>query len=144
MIGGQTAAVTFHNTLKKGSLKVTKTSEDGLTEGMKFRLSGTSLSGLKVDEYAVTDSSGIAVFEDIPISGRYPVCAGRSGNRRSVRCPQETKRFGRMEQSNSKEFPKYPEKMELDGYQNRSGNRKPQGRRLSCRSQIRDVSRRAS
>lgn len=72
VIGGQTASVTFHNTLKKGSLKVTKTSEDGLTEGMKFRLSGTSLSGLKVDEYAVTDSSGIAVFEDIPISGDTP------------------------------------------------------------------------
>ena len=72
VIGGQAATVTFHNTLKRGDLKVTKTSEDGLTEGMKFHLSGTSLSGLEVDEYAVTDSSGIAVFEDIPISGNIP------------------------------------------------------------------------
>lgn len=72
VIGGQTASVSFHNTLKKGSLKVTKTSEDGMTEGVKFRLSGTSLSGQKVDEYAVTDSSGIAVFEDIPVSGGTP------------------------------------------------------------------------
>ena len=58
--------------LKRGDLKVTKTSEDGLTEGMTFHLYGTSLSGLPVDEYAVTDSSGIAVFEDVLISGSTP------------------------------------------------------------------------
>ena len=31
-----------------------------MNEGVKFRLHGTSLSGLKVDEYAVTDSAGVA------------------------------------------------------------------------------------
>ena len=72
IVSGQTATVTFNNVLKRGDLKVTKTSEDGLTEGMTFHLYGTSLSGLPVDEYAVTDSSGVAVFEDVLISGSTP------------------------------------------------------------------------
>ena len=63
IVSGQTATVTFNNVLKRGSLEVTKTSEDGLAEGMTFHLSGTSLSGLPVDEYAVTDSTGVARFE---------------------------------------------------------------------------------
>ena len=71
VVSGQTATVTFSNTLKRGDLTVTKTSEDGLTEGVKFRLSGTSLSGLPVDEYAVTDSSGTAHFEDVLIGFGY-------------------------------------------------------------------------
>ena len=62
---GETAAVDFSNILKRGDLKVTKTSEDGLVEGMKFHLYGTSLSGIPVDEYAVTDSAGVAMFSDI-------------------------------------------------------------------------------
>lgn len=45
IVSGQTATVTFNNVLKRGSLEVTKTSEDGLVEGMTFHLSGTSLSG---------------------------------------------------------------------------------------------------
>lgn len=71
VVSGQTATVTFSNTLKRGELTVTKTSEDGLTEGVKFHLSGTSLSGLPVDEYAVTDSSGTAHFEDVLIGSGY-------------------------------------------------------------------------
>lgn len=71
VVSGQTATVTFNNTLKRGDLTVTKTSEDGLTEGMKFHLYGTSLSGLKVDEYAVTNSSGIAEFKDVLIGSGY-------------------------------------------------------------------------
>lgn len=62
----------FSNILKRGDLKVTKTSEDGLVEGMKFHLYGTSLSGIPVDEYAVTDSTGVAIFSDILISGDTP------------------------------------------------------------------------
>ena len=57
--------------LKRGDLVVTKTSEDGLNEGVTFRLSGTSLSGLSVDEYAVTDSSGKAYFKDVLIGTGY-------------------------------------------------------------------------
>lgn len=70
--GGKTATVTFENVLKRGDLKVTKTSEDGLVEGMKFHLTGTSLSGAKVDEYATTDKNGVATFENILISGDKP------------------------------------------------------------------------
>lgn len=71
VISGQVATVTFHNTLKRGSLEVIKTSEDHLIEGVKFHLTGASLSGLPVDEYAVTDSTGKAVFSDVLIGTGY-------------------------------------------------------------------------
>lgn len=71
VISGQVATVTFHNTLKRGSLEVIKTSEDHLIEGVKFHLTGASLSGLPVDEYAVTGSTGKAVFSDVLIGTGY-------------------------------------------------------------------------
>lgn len=71
VVSGQTATVTFNNVLKRGNLVVTKTSEDGLNEGVTFHLYGTSLSGLKVDEYAVTDSSGKVHFNDVLIGTGY-------------------------------------------------------------------------
>ena len=61
----------FYNELKRGDLKVVKTSEDNMVEGIKFHLYGTSLSGHKVDEYAVTDKNGVAMFEDVLIGSRY-------------------------------------------------------------------------
>ena len=72
LIGGKTSTVTFSNTLKRGSLEIVKTSEDNLVEGMKFHLYGTSLSGLPVDEYAMTDKNGLAKFENVLISGDTP------------------------------------------------------------------------
>ena len=71
VVSGQVATVSFNNSLKRGTLIVTKTSEDGLNEGVKFHLYGTSLSGLAVDEYAVTDSTGKAVFSDVLIGTGY-------------------------------------------------------------------------
>ena len=71
VVSGQVATVNFNNTLKRGTLIVTKTSEDGLNEGVKFHLYGTSLSGLAVDEYAVTDSTGKAVFSDVLVGTGY-------------------------------------------------------------------------
>ena len=71
VVSGQVATVNFNNTLKRGMLMVTKTSEDGLNEGVKFHLYGTSLSGLAVDEYAVTDNTGKAVFFDVLIGTGY-------------------------------------------------------------------------
>lgn len=38
---------------------------------MTFHLYGTSLSGQPVDEYAVTDSSGVARFENVLIGTGY-------------------------------------------------------------------------
>lgn len=72
VVSGQTATVTFNNVLKRGSLQVTKDSEDGLVEGVQFKLSGTSLSGLPVEQYAVTNANGVATFEDVLISGHAP------------------------------------------------------------------------
>ena len=71
VVSGQVATVNFNNTLKRGTLIVTKTSEDGLNEGVKFYLYGTSLSGLAVDEYAVTDNTSKAVFSDVLIGTGY-------------------------------------------------------------------------
>lgn len=67
----KTATVSFDNVLKRGDLTVTKTSEDGLTEGIKFRLTGTSDSGIKIDVTATVDSSGKAYFKDILIGSGY-------------------------------------------------------------------------
>ena len=71
VVSGQVSTVTFNNVLKRGGLKVTKTAEDGLTEGMKFRLYGTSISGIEVNEYAVTDKNGVAKFKDVLIGTGY-------------------------------------------------------------------------
>lgn len=71
VVSGQTSTVTFNNVLKRGNLTVTKTAEDGLSEGAKFHLYGTSLSGLAVDEYAVVGKDGKAYFKDVLIGTGY-------------------------------------------------------------------------
>lgn len=71
VVSGQVATVTFNNVLKRGDLAVYKNSEDGLNEGITFHLYGTSLSGHAVDEYAMTDSDGIAYFGDVLIGSGY-------------------------------------------------------------------------
>lgn len=43
-----------------------------MVEGVTFHLYGTSLSGIAVDEYAVTDKNGVASFDDVLISGTNP------------------------------------------------------------------------
>ena len=70
---GETASVSFGNVLKKGDLQITKTCEDGLVEGIKFHLTGTSLSGAAINEYATTNSSGVATFKNILIGTGYVV-----------------------------------------------------------------------
>lgn len=72
IVSGGISAVTFSNTLKRGDLKVIKSSEDNFIEGVTFHLFGTSLSGIAVDEYAVTDKNGVAIFDDVLISGTTP------------------------------------------------------------------------
>lgn len=71
VLAGQTATVSFNNVLRRGDLTVTKTSEDGLVEGVKFHLYGTSVSGLAVNEFAVTNSKGVATFKDVLIGSGY-------------------------------------------------------------------------
>ena len=72
VVAGQVATVNFNNVLKRGNLQVIKSSEDNLVEGVKFHLYGTSLAGIAVDEYAVTDNKGVATFKDVLISGSEP------------------------------------------------------------------------
>lgn len=69
----KTAVVSFSNVLRKGTLQVIKTSEDGLNEGVKFRLTGTSLSGEAINETASTNEDGVATFKNILIGTGYVV-----------------------------------------------------------------------
>ena len=71
VLAGQTVTVSVNNVLRRGDLTVTKTSEDGLVEGVKFHLYGTSVSGLAVDEFAVTNNKGVATFKDVLIGSGY-------------------------------------------------------------------------
>lgn len=73
VLAGQTATVSFNNVLRRGDLVVTKTSEDGLVEGVKFHLFGTSLSGIEVNGFAVTGKDGTAHFDDVLIGTGYTI-----------------------------------------------------------------------
>lgn len=59
------------NDLKRGGLQVIKHSENGVVEGLQFRLNGQSQSGMNVDLVAVTDKNGIAEFKEVPIGSNY-------------------------------------------------------------------------
>ena len=84
VVSGETATVTFSNVLKRGDLTVTKTSEDGIVNGVRFHLYGTSESGLPVDEYATTDESGKAYFTDVLIGSGYTLEEVGTDNRYTV------------------------------------------------------------
>ena len=71
LTAGETASVSFSNTLKKGDLVVTKTAEDGLKQGFTFKLTGTSDSGEKINLTAVTGTDGKATFQNVPIGSGY-------------------------------------------------------------------------
>lgn len=68
VLANDTAEITFNNKLKKGSLKVVKTSDDNYIKGIKFRISGVAECGKDINMTAVTDENGVAVFNDIPIT----------------------------------------------------------------------------
>ena len=70
IVSGQTSIVNFSNTLKRGNLQVKKTSKDNIVEGLEFKLTGTSMSGETIEQYAVTNSSGIATFKNVLVSGK--------------------------------------------------------------------------
>ena len=71
VVSGQVSTVNFSNKLRRGDLTVKKTAEDGLVEGLKFRLTGTSLAGVEISEFAVTDENGVAEFKDVLIGTGY-------------------------------------------------------------------------
>lgn len=57
---------------QKGFAEVIKTSEDGIVEGVEFRLNGTADIGTAVDVTAKTDSTGKATFSNVLI-GTYTI-----------------------------------------------------------------------
>lgn len=59
------------NLRQYGSVRVVKSSEDGLVENITFTLTGTSVYGEKVSMTAKTNSAGVAVFECVPIGVDY-------------------------------------------------------------------------
>lgn len=60
------------NNKETGTLKVVKNSEDNYVSGIKFNLKGTSLIGEKVDMTVSTNADGIAMFNEVPVSGDTP------------------------------------------------------------------------
>lgn len=58
VVAGRTSTVTFNNVLKRGTLEVAKTSEDGLKEGMTFPAVRHIALRPAVEQYAVTDTEG--------------------------------------------------------------------------------------
>lgn len=66
---GKTAVVKFNNVLKKGDLKIIKTSEDGNVEGITFRVVDTSTGA---SETYTTGKNGEILVEDLK-PGKYAV-----------------------------------------------------------------------
>lgn len=56
---------------KYGGLRVKKNSEDGIVQGVIFRLYGTATNGENVDMQALTNSNGIAEFVNVPVGSGY-------------------------------------------------------------------------
>ena len=64
---GKVATVTFRNVLKKGNLKIVKTSDDGVVENIEFTITGENFS-----KTAKTNANGELVLKDL-IPGEYTV-----------------------------------------------------------------------
>lgn len=88
---GNTSTIEFENKLQRGDIEVNKTSEDGLVEGVKFKLSGTSTTGIVVEEYAITNAEGVALFEDIPVGDNYVLEEVETAERYVVPAKQNVK-----------------------------------------------------
>lgn len=125
VVSGQTATVNFNNKLKRGNLTVIKTSEDGLNEGVKFHLFGTSLSGLVVDEYAVADKSGKAYFKDVLIGSGYTLEETDTAVRYVV--PEKQTAEIEWNKVTEKSFHNILKKWQLTVTKSDNGNGTPQG-----------------
>lgn len=54
----RTATVTFHNSMRRGTAKIIKTSEDGIVEGLKFKVVGKDVNDTPVDKTVTTGKDG--------------------------------------------------------------------------------------
>lgn len=61
---GQTAEVTFSNTLKRGDLRIEKICDDNLVEGLKFRVTASVIG---YDKTFKTDKNGEILVEDLQV-----------------------------------------------------------------------------
>ena len=73
LAAGDEKEVSFTNTLKTGSVKIIKTSEDGALQGFTFRLEGYALNEKFYSFEVTTDENGVAIFDHVPIGGPYQV-----------------------------------------------------------------------
>ena len=62
----------FENNKGKGKIKIIKTSSDGIVEGFKFNIKGTSYTGEEVDLTVTTDKDGLILTDDI-LEGKYTI-----------------------------------------------------------------------
>ena len=117
---------------------MTKTSEDGLVEGMKFHLYGTSLSGIPVDEYAVTDSAGVAMFSDILISGDTPYTLEEVETADRYVVPADQSVTVNWNEVTNATVHNVLNKVPGNRRKDRPGDRNPAGRRYAGRRSVRD------
>ena len=78
-----TAEVTFANVLKRGGLKIKKTSEDGVVAGITFRVTGTN----GYDQTVTTDANGELLLENL-LPGTYTVTEQDAPDRYEPQQPQ--------------------------------------------------------
>ena len=87
ILPSETSTITFYNTLKKGNLRIVKTSEDDVVEGVEFKLSGITDTGRIIEIVQSTNNEGIVEFNDLQI-GRYTVEEVNTPNRYIVTSSQ--------------------------------------------------------
>lgn len=80
---GKTASLSFHNELQKGSLVITKTSEDGVLRGFSFTVTGPYAYSKEFE----TDENGKISISDLPV-GEYTVRENSSGNKYALPADQ--------------------------------------------------------
>ena len=78
-----TAEVQFSNVLKRGSLKIRKTSEDGIVAGITFRVTGTN----GYDQTATTNDAGELLLQNL-LPGTYTVTEQDAPDRYEPQPPQ--------------------------------------------------------
>lgn len=75
---GQETILDFQNTLKhievndKGAVEIIKTADDNVVSGIEFKISGMATNGAAVEYNVITDATGKAVINDVPV-GTYKV-----------------------------------------------------------------------
>lgn len=124
---GQTTEVSFSNNMKRGDLKVIKSSEDGFIEGVSFRLYGDSLSGHKIDMTVKTDKNGVAAFKDIPITANNALTIEEVDTAIRYVIPDAQNLSIQWDQAASLQFSNILKKFKVEGLKTDAETGKPQG-----------------